>query len=599
MKIKYQFCLLFFATIGLIASIANLTIYFYYKEILLKEKYEHLESISESRKIQVQDVIQNKIDIVNVLSRIIQFNSLVVSDTLVKAKETSFITVIKNHQEALKSVHDIFLLDRNGIVIEAYNNSQIGRQYIPKDTIYWKQDYWHPYKSQAPHIEGSFLTKKKKLILTISTHVFNQNIFIGTLVADIDASEITELIQNYTGLGHTGETILAKKNGTLKFIAPTRFKKDTLLTFPPSAINNNHPFYHALNYSEGIVENVKDYRGKTVLASVRFIEEAHWGMVTKMDQTEALLPVRKAKNLLLLINIIGALLILLFAYVAGIYFAKPINKLIESANRIKEGDLSKRIDVHSKNEIGTLANTFNEMAHRLDIKMHELKISNESLNKYAYVITHDLKSPVISISSLAQIIKEEYSNRVMNAEGQAILEMMILKTNHMKELIEGVLASAKGGVKPMEKEHIHTSHLLQNVIDNLNPSPHILITIKNRLPEVYFNKISLIQVFQNLLSNAIKFINKPVGIIEIGCIDTESKFKFYIKDNGQGIKEADFNKIFLMFESAQNKPNIESHGIGLSIVKKIITENGGEVWLESEVNKGTTFYFTIPKNHKK
>jgi signal transduction histidine kinase len=168
----------------------------------------------------------------------------------------------------------------------------------------------------------------------------------------------------------------------------------------------------------------------------------------------------------------------------------------------------------------------------------------------------------------------------------------------MKELIEGVLASAKSGIRLKDKQLINTNYLVQNILDNLNPPANITITIYGQLPEIYYNKISLIQVFQNLLSNAIKFINKPIGIIEIGFSETEDNFKFYVKDNGPGIKESDFNIIFLMFQSAQNNQNIDSHGIGLSIVKKIITENNGEIWLESELSKGTTFYFTIPKHNK-
>lgn len=594
MKIKYQLCIFFLISSALLFLIASTVIYHYTKRQLLEDKFSLLESISETKKIRAEDLIQKKFETINVLKRIIQTNSKTTGENKVAPKDEGFIAPIKRYKNDLKSVKDLYLLDHDGTIQEAFDDSMVGRIYIPKDTTKLYPEYWRERKSSTPTVEDLSLNNKKELILTISLPVYSLDILIGIIIADIDGSDILSLANEYTALGETGETILAKKARNITVIAPTRFNQDTMLTLSLCHDNEKYVLYHSLNQEEGILLHHYDYRGEEVIASMRFIENIGWAMVTKMDTKEAMAAIVSLKHMLLIINGVTLIALAFVSFAAGNYFAKPIKKLTESANKIKEGDLSKRIDVRSKNEVGVLASTFNEMAERLEKKIHELKLSNESLNKFAYIITHDLKSPLISISSLTHILRNEYKNKTLDEEGIKILDMMILKSRSMEELIEGVLKSAKKGFKADEKEWINTNKLLEDIINNLNPPPHINIVIHGHLPRVHFNKVAFIQVFQNLISNAIKFINKPAGFIEIGGVILENKIRFFVRDNGRGIQESDYGKIFFMFGSTKTDENIESHGIGLSIVKKIITENNGEIWIESEIDKGTTFYFTIP-----
>lgn len=596
MKIKYQFSLFFLVTTTVVVFIVSIVIYYYTKKMILNEKYTHLESISEAKETGLKDIIQSKFETVGVLNKIVQSNSKVDQENQkIVPIDEGYIGPIKRYKEALKSVLNFYLIDRNGIIIEAFDNFQIGRNYLPKDTTYWMPDHWYPGKKRAPYIEGLFLSDDGILTITICSPVYVSNQFIGTIVTDLDASDILLLTNEYAGLGETGETMLAVRNGKTAFISPGRFNEDLILDISKLVDQEKYAVYHALHQKEGILLNHLDYTGKKVIASLRYIDETKWGMITKIDEVEAMQPINEIKQTLLVINAVGLILLFFAAILAGNYFAKPIAKLAESINRIKEGDLSRRINIKSRNELGTMASSFNEMADKLDKNIHELKVSNESLNKFAYIITHDLKSPVISIASLAQLLKDEYSDKPLGEEGVKLIDMMLIKTEHANELIEGVLSSAQKGFVAKEKHYIDCQKLLPSIIHNLNPPSHIEIRIKGSLPVVHFNKVALIQVFQNLLSNAIKFINKPKGIIEVEAHESGDKLRFAIKDNGKGISESDFSKIFLMFESSNAEEGVESHGIGLSIVKKIITENQGEIWLESEIEKGTTFFFTIPK----
>jgi signal transduction histidine kinase len=126
---------------------------------------------------------------------------------------------------------------------------------------------------------------------------------------------------------------------------------------------------------------------------------------------------------------------------------------------------------------------------------------------------------------------------------------------------------------------------------------NIEITIDGEMPVVKFERTQISQVFQNLLSNAIKYIDKPVGRINISCIEEADNWKFSVADNGCGIEQKNFEKIFRMYQTLEPRDELKSSGIGLTLVKKIIETYGGTIWVESELGQGSTFIFTLPKQN--
>lgn len=222
----------------------------------------------------------------------------------------------------------------------------------------------------------------------------------------------------------------------------------------------------------------------------------------------------------------------------------------------------------------------------------KLKKKNEELDKFAYLISHDLKAPLKAIKPLANFIKEDYKNKPLDEEGLNLVSMIQEKVNLMDDLISGVLESARTEAKA--KELIDVNLLVNEVIDNFSPSSKIQFYIQKNLPKVICHKLSLIRIFQNLIGNAIKYIDKPHGIIKIGSTMYENQYQFCIEDNGIGIKECDQKKIFDEFQILHNNPAIESSGLGLAIVKKLVEENKGKIWVASKPVHGSTFYFTIP-----
>jgi PAS domain S-box-containing protein len=224
----------------------------------------------------------------------------------------------------------------------------------------------------------------------------------------------------------------------------------------------------------------------------------------------------------------------------------------------------------------------------------ELENVNDELQNFAYVVSHDLKAPLRAISTLANWISTDYSAK-FDEEGQEQMQLLISRVKRMHNLIDGILEYSRVGRIKEEKIIVNLNELLDEVIDIIAPPDNIKITVENKLPTLSFERTRIGQVFQNLLSNAIKFMDKPKGTIKIGSIDKVDNWEFYISDNGPGIEEKHFSKIFKIFQTLHPRDEFESTGIGLTLIKKIINMYGGKIWIKSKVDDGTTFYFTLPK----
>lgn len=165
----------------------------------------------------------------------------------------------------------------------------------------------------------------------------------------------------------------------------------------------------------------------------------------------------------------------------------------------------------------------------------------------------------------------------------------------MSNLIGSILRYSEIGRVIEKMEQVNLNTLVTEITDQIAPLKNIEITIENDLPTLICEKTRLTQVFQNLLSNAVKYIDKPLGQVRIGCVEQDDFWKFSIADNGPGIEEQHFERIFKIFQTLSPRDQLESTGIGLTIVKKIVELYGGKIWLESKVGEGSTFLFTLPK----
>jgi signal transduction histidine kinase len=245
---------------------------------------------------------------------------------------------------------------------------------------------------------------------------------------------------------------------------------------------------------------------------------------------------------------------------------------------------------HLKEEIAE-----REQAERRQAELIE-KVDNinKELKDFASIVSHDLKAPLRGIKSLATWILDDCSDK-LGQQGEDQMNLLLGRVERMYKLIDGVLQYSRAGRTEEQIVQVNLNDFVPEAIDMLVPPENISITIENTMPVIECAETHVMQLFQNLLSNAIKYMDKPQGRINISCVEEDGFWKFGITDNGPGIEEKHFEKIFKMFQALSVSENFEGTGVGLTIAKKIVELYGGNIWVESEVGKGSTFFFTLPK----
>ncbi|WP_430412175.1 sensor histidine kinase [Kordia sp.] len=227
----------------------------------------------------------------------------------------------------------------------------------------------------------------------------------------------------------------------------------------------------------------------------------------------------------------------------------------------------------------------------LENRAKELLRKNKDLEEFAYVVSHDLKRPLRNIYTLTDWLTEDTAQE-FNDTANKSLRLIKEQVTQMDLLVEGILNYSLQMDTDQVKKTVDAQALVERII-TVNSGEHVRIILEKKLPKVSFNESQLLQVFQNLIQNAIKHNDKNNVEIHIDYTVVNEKYQFSIRDNGPGIEEKYFDKIFELFQKLQMETEVDSVGIGLALVKKIIERNGGEIFVESELKKGTTFFFTI------
>jgi len=230
------------------------------------------------------------------------------------------------------------------------------------------------------------------------------------------------------------------------------------------------------------------------------------------------------------------------------------------------------------------------------LKLNEdLLRSNKDLENFAYVASHDLQEPLRMVSSFMQLLSKKYEKQLDN-EAREYIGFAVDGAKRMYALLNGLLTYSRLTTKGYEFSVVNMNHVLESVIQNLS------LIIKERsavikaddLPSVVADGNQMVQIFQNLITNAIKFSNHTPKIY-ITSRDEGQNVVFSVRDEGTGIEEQYFDRIFKIFQRLVTKHDSEGIGIGLSISKKIVERHGGRVWVESEPEIGSKFFFTMPK----
>ncbi len=228
--------------------------------------------------------------------------------------------------------------------------------------------------------------------------------------------------------------------------------------------------------------------------------------------------------------------------------------------------------------------------------LKELEQVNQELQDFAYIVSHDLKAPLRAISSLSQWLQEDYRDKLGPAGAQQI-DLLVSRANRMHSFIEAILEYSRIGRVQEQEEWLELNRIIEIIREEMLEVPeHFEIIIERDLPRFYGQKVRLIQLFQNLIGNAIKYNDKSQGRVEISWREEGQFLRFWLKDNGPGIAPKYFDKIFQIFQTLQSRDVVESTGIGLTIVKRIVQLYEGQIKVDSELGEYTTFEFTLKKH---
>jgi PAS domain S-box-containing protein len=232
----------------------------------------------------------------------------------------------------------------------------------------------------------------------------------------------------------------------------------------------------------------------------------------------------------------------------------------------------------------------------MEVRQHaeHLERVNRELDQFAYIVSHDLKAPLRAINNLSEWIEEDIAENVAD-ETRENISLLRGRVKRMEGLIDGILQYSRAGRVKNNNTMVNLRQLVEDIIAATNSKANARFIYPNDLPVIFSERVALEQIFSNFISNAIKYNNTDYPEVEISYQDRDSFWEFSVRDNGPGIPADYHDKIFVLFQTLQARDSIESTGVGLAIVKKLVEDKGGKVWLVSEPGSGSRFYFTWPK----
>jgi signal transduction histidine kinase len=455
----------------------------------------------------------------------------------------------------------------------------------------------------------------KKVVFFIATPVFQATGLLGVVVIRVNSQGIDEFVQDYTGLGKTGETIIAaKRQEGAVFITPCR--SDPQAAFKrtvPSGSPAGLDIQRAIGGENGSGLTL-DYQKRRVLAAWRHLPSIDLGMVVKMDEREVSASANRLRTTLAWVSLVLLGAVVLAAVLIAYSISTPVKELTMISGVIAQGDLSARAPVHAGDEIGRLAQSFNQMTDSLvEAKDHVeqkkaeveeqkrlLEEANKELDSFVYTVSHDLRAPLRGIDGFANFLQQDYAEK-LDSQAKDYLNRIRSGANRMKDLIDDLLTLSRISRIKNPYEDVDINELVRSVIARIEfdiTTYSVEMVIAENLPVMRCDKIKMAEVFLNLINNAIKFSSKNKDTkphVQVGYADKAGAHEFFVKDNGIGIDKKYHQEVFGIFKRLHKQDEYEGTGAGLSIVKRIIDDHHGSIWIESEPGKGAAFFFSLPK----
>lgn len=296
--------------------------------------------------------------------------------------------------------------------------------------------------------------------------------------------------------------------------------------------------------------------------------------------------IERTRKITLLLTVVSIIIGLLSSLYVIRSITRRIALMVTLAEEISEGNFRTLRDV-KQDELTKLSVSLNSMSKTLEKSFNEL-------DQFAYIVSHDLKAPLRGIANLVSWLEEDHEAD-LTPEIKRNLELIKGRTSRLENMINGLLDYARIRKTKTSKQRVDLNVLLPEIIDLIVPK-NFKVAITGSMPILTTEKLQIEQVFSNLISNAFKYNPSENAEITVSVKELDKFYSFSVSDNGPGIEKEYFEKIFIIFQTLQERDAFESTGVGLAIVKNIVEEHKGIVTVSSELNKGSVFSFTWPKN---
>ena len=639
-KILFWFLLPFI----LAGTVTVWSVYYYVSKIVEENIYSQLEIAVDGLQERIHMFMQEK------KTRIVDFSSdgLIITcagKILHRIDVDSYTFQLNRHllynKKPLdeRNIVEVFVVNLDGKVISSTEISRIDKYVSDEDyfSVTMKKGFCINDLHYSPEFKQNTFEVSRLLIVGegMKTIGIIVNRYSSKSLMRITGSGILEElggIRKLEGLGETGEVYIVNREKFM--ITGSRFVKNAALR----QVVDTDGVRIAFENGVGMDGIYLDYRGVSILGVSIYIEEMDWVVLAEKDVSEAFAPIKRLRNTTIIISVMGIMAITLIAILISKRVTLPIQKLVEGTKRIASGELGFKIPTRSKDEIGYLATSFNDMtsqlgeskkqiedyAHNLEQKvddktkeikhmLDELTYRNKEMEQIMYVTSHDLRSPLLNIqgfskelvkdiekvcqklneNSTSSAVKEELAETLEEDIPEAI-KFILVSSSKMDTLLSGLLRLSRMGRVRLTLKRLDMNKLMEDVIGafEYNIKEAGVTLHVDELPSCNGDEAQISQVFSNLIDNALKYLDpNRKGVIRISGT---RQLVYSVEDNGIGIEERHQDKAFEIFHRLNPVDSMAGEGLGLSIVRRILDRHGGKIWVESKPGKGSKFLVSLP-----
>ncbi|MBT3881047.1 MAG: HAMP domain-containing protein [Candidatus Scalindua sp.] len=619
--------LLYSLCISLIPIAIISTVYYMNaKSYKKKEILNSLTAIVTSKKTHIESFIDAK------RGRIVDFGSDgFIRDNLEMINQrdgqSDAVCRLNNHLKVNKksldqSIVEIMVVDLRGEIVASTCGSLLGKNISGEDIFSdaLTKDYGKTFVSRFYTLSDM---ENKCIFISAPLYSRSDKEKLGIIINAYDLNVLGGIMADHPGMGETGEIILGQqRENKVVFLNSLRYTSSAPLSFAtPLNSSGVENMKLALEGKSGTIRT-RDYRNVSVVSAYQYIPQLNWGLVAKIDESEAFASLKMIGFVAFCTAGLSSVIVIIFGILFTMSVSKPISKLKEAADRFRSGNLQHRIETICGDELGDLAESFNIMAHDLceetgklneSLLKHEeinlqLKQANKAKTRFLSSMSHELRTPLNGILGFSDLLSGQFFGE-LNDKQLTYANQINESGKHLLDLINDMLDITKidSGKVELELVDIPIEKVLQTSVNMINKQYIIDGLIKKNRITTRINvdpKLSVIraderkfkQIMLNLLSNAVKYSPNGSEVLINVIKIKNSCVRFEVSDSGIGIGKVAIDKIFDEFHQIDRvrDEQLGGTGIGLALTRRLVELHGGEIGVESEIEKGSTFWFNIP-----